>query len=694
MKKISLFLLITFCCLVSSFVLFGIRRPFNWNYGANNNKVLIQAEDAEEKETADEKKDEKKEKEKSAADRVLEGITKELKKYWDAFNWENFKELVQKRYKSQFQQLGEVKASVTKGVKVDSMGELDSGTTKEGRFIVDRIRVAQEALEPYTGLNFYSTEEIPRIACAFSGGGYRAMITTAGFLKGLEDIGLLDAVMNISTLSGSTWYLGPWTFLQNPATGAKVTANEFSMMLLDKIKNDKFNLLSVKGAKNFDVEDYIEGVFWPKIIFDKIFSSVDIYGAMLAHYLLADCPGKRMNLRLSNQWFNVREGNHPWPSYTAVSMHKANGGYLYNWYEFNPEEVRNLEYNLAIPAYSFGRKFENGEAVDLPPRESFGFLMGIFGSAYTVNLKDIIRIMFGGIPKEDSDIEQLIATWYKKPVSWAKKGLSTLKDIGELAVQFKFKEIWEKTSPFLDQVQAAVFARVLAMIADAPQFEVLGVKVRLGTARVAPAQINNPFKGYEGAQAWLKARDNLTLVDGGINYNIPVRPLFRPERQIDLIIIGDASGNVPKEGSADLALALKDVKRFYGIEYTKDALLSSKTIEIYRPNQKTYPRVDEVFKKVVPPTIVYFNFLKDDTLIDRQEDPELQRLIYENDLKNFDPRKCLEGFCGTFNFDYTQDEFKQLSGIAEFNIKVHNLAIKALIAERAELRQEKPEFGF
>ena len=52
------------------------------------------------------------------------------------------------------------------------------------------------------------------IGVACSGGGYRAMIASLGFFKGMADTGLLDATMYASSLSGSTWFLVPWTLLK------------------------------------------------------------------------------------------------------------------------------------------------------------------------------------------------------------------------------------------------------------------------------------------------------------------------------------------------------------------------------------------------------------------------------------------------------------------------------------------------
>lgn len=604
---------------------------------------------------------------KGTVEGVLAGVKDEVQKYSDEFSSANFKQAVQEQYKKEAERLGIASAEVINGVKVTADGQLDPNS-EEGKYIQRRLAVAQPALEEFTGLKF-ERNEVPRIGCAFSGGGYRAMILTAGFLRGLEDIGLIDGVTNMAGLSGSTWCLGPWTFMQSE--GSKVTAAQFSESIIQKIRKKRLNIKAVKPVINFKLEQYAGKVFWPKIVFDKVYSSVDVYGALLSYYLLGDFGDKRFTMYLYDQLSNIRSGNGPWPSYTAVSMHKANGNYLYNWYEFNPAEVRNLENNLAIPSYSFGRKFENGVATDLPPQETFGFLMGIFGSAYTVNMKDIKRIVFGDTEKPSDGITEKM------------NKIKTLVSKGDV------KDAWEVAKPVLSQVQMEVFRKVVEKIAGEDKLSIPMTGIRVGTARVSPAQVRNPFKGYPAAQAWLKPKKDITLVDGGIAYNIPIRTMFRPERDIDLIIVGDASGNVPKTGNKDLLLGFEDIKRFYGINYEKDEQLSSKTMEVWHPVETAYANVDAKFKGVMPPSVVYFNFLKDDELIKGAEaDPSLQQVVAGSDLKNYTPM-CVDEYCGTMNFDYTEKEFRQLSGIAEFNIKAQQGKLKKLVGQVAEARKKK-----
>jgi Lysophospholipase catalytic domain len=605
-----------------------------------------------------------------------------LKELWDSFSWVDFKQQYQKEYGLQYS--GE-KGIVSQGVPLTPKGYLDPGVSDEAKYLSKRLQAIKKPLEHFMGYSFDSKDELPRIGCVFSGGGYRAMIATAGFLKGLEDVGLLSTVMYISTLSGSTWCLGPWTLMQEPAKQKKVTMNEFMRLLIDKIKDKHLNPLASFSERDFDVKLFANLIAWPKIIFEQIINSVDIYGAALSHFLLSDFGAERQNQRLSNMLQCVKEGNHPWPIFTAVSMHQQKEGYLYNWYEFNPEIIMNLEHMLYFPSFAFNRKFDAGVTVDYASKQSFGFLMGIFGSAYTINLKDVKRILFGGEAETQQEQEQLMAAWYQKPISWAKSSLNKLKSIFSLAVSGKFRAIWEQSKQDLDQIKAAVVAQLINSISD----------TRVGSMRVAPAQIHNPFKRFAKVkQPWLRDRDYLTFVDAGIDYNLPLRPLFRPERQLDLIIVGDASGDVPISGSAELTKGLADIKRFWGVTYKQDEQVSNTVVSVYRPEQTTYPLGGEKTKHVKPPIIVYLNFLKDDALLAKeQKNSAIRSVIENNNLRAFNPNECIKTFCSTFNFEYTERQFKQLAGMAEFNIKAHVPVIKALLNERIEMRQEAVEFG-
>lgn len=466
----------------------------------------------------------------------------------------------------------------------------------------------------YFGLTL-DNDDLKTIAFVGTGGGYRALTLTLGYLKELEAQGLLHALSYISTLSGSTWFLGPWMFMGG---NIKFMQN----YILGLINQGYFNLEAV--VRKMDLRRFIDDVIWPKFVFGQPLSSVDLYGGLLAEALLSQRGNMRQKMHLSDQWNTIQDGSYPFPIYTAASMHHIDQEYRYHWYEFTPLEVRNLELNLAIPAFAFDWEFDKGQSSLAAPEQSFGFLMGIFGSAYSVNLKDIVRIMFAEISKEEKQ---------------------------------------QKSE--LERIKYRITRAIIEALSETP---------KVGSVRVAPAQINNPFKGlasgYSPAarQPWLNARDYLTFVDSGIDYNIPVRPLFRPERGVQAIVIGESSGNV--EAAADMKKVFADIKRLYNFTYERVDDKSNKTLHFYKDKEHAQA-----------PVIVYVNFLKDENLIKQgEQDRALKKLLEDHELYTFDPLHCVQkDFCNTFNFNYSSKEFLQLAAMAEFNMRANKPAIEAFL---------------
>ncbi len=526
---------------------------------------------------------------------------------------------------------------------------LDPGYSLEGEFLSNRLEKTRIALQKYTGLQI-PHNAIPRIGFVFSGGGYRAMILTSAYLKGFEELGIFDAAQYMVGLSGSSWWIGPYVFMQSAERSLSVEA--FNNKLKQKIEVDIFNPVSKNNILSFSKDRVANDIIFPKVVFGQPISSVDFYGALLAHALLSDFGAYQQRKHLSDQYFHIKSGAAPWPIYTAVSMHSlAEHVYMYNWYEFNPEEIRNLELDIALPAFAFGRSFNAGKSQDFAPEQSFGFLMGIFGSAFAVNLNDLKRIMLGdGLDKKGAELL-----------------LEVVQDEQE-GDEEKVVALSENPSIF-QRMKNALVERVLISLGD----------TRIGKKRAAPASINNPFKGYEGVGSWLHDRDLLTFIDAGIAYNIPLRPLFRPDRQLDIIFVGDGSSNV--ESADELKKAFADLERVYKITYAKDEEKSDKTVQVYRSSSNNAP------------IIIYINFLKDDDLITRaQEDPKLAAQIEKLNLSEFNVQECLdEGYCSTFNFNYSLNQFEQLSLVGQLNVMMHNDLFLELIEERIE--QDKFEFG-
>jgi hypothetical protein len=102
----------------------------------------------------------------------------------------------------------------------------------EASWLSNRTPKANAALVKYLDNAFekttnpYNVSELmkspPRLGLAVSGGGYRAMLNGAGVMKGLQDLGVMDATLYVSGLSGGAWAVGSWALNNFPPIAALV----------------------------------------------------------------------------------------------------------------------------------------------------------------------------------------------------------------------------------------------------------------------------------------------------------------------------------------------------------------------------------------------------------------------------------------------------------------------------------------
>jgi|SRR3989338_1525381 len=215
-------------------------------------------------------------------------------------------------------------------------------------------------------------ENVPKIGICASGGGCRAMLGTLGFLMGLEDIGVLDTVQYISSLSGSSWCIAPWI------------SKEYRLIDLkqDLVKKLETNILTA----NLDYSDLLR-----KYAYEQPISMVDIYGLLLGNKLLEN------NYKLSYQKNIINNRFYPFPIYTSIIAN--NGLNLYEWMEYTPIEIGSRYMNSYIPTWSFNRYFEYGYSLRSIQEPSLSYLMGIWGSAFSANINEILSHLSNNLPQ-------------------------------------------------------------------------------------------------------------------------------------------------------------------------------------------------------------------------------------------------------------------------------------------------------
>ena len=386
----------------------------------------------------------------------------------------------------------------------------------EREFLRQRRKHTTKALAKYLGVPKADVhpDDVPVIAMCGSGGGLRALVSGASAGLCAQESGLLDCITYTSGVSGSCWLqtlfhssIGRHDFDQiiqhlKQRIGIHIAYPPAALSLLSQAPTNKF-LLS----------GFVEKL---KGVPDAEFGLVDIYGLLLGARLLV--PKGELNvqttdLKVSNQQDYVGAGEAPLPIYTAVrheipahlsenvtepskyAWHNTKHFDWFQWFEWTPYEFSCEELECGIPTWAVGRSWhagdtawrENGLAL---PELRVPLMMGIWGSAFCATLSHYYK-----------EIRPILKT-----AGFAKlDGLLSGKD-----------EDLVKVHP----IDPAVI----------PNFA-LGLKDKL--PETCPESIHTS--------------SHLQLMDAGMSNNLPIYPLLRPGRNVDVIIAFDASADVKED---------------------------------------------------------------------------------------------------------------------------------------------------
>lgn len=360
----------------------------------------------------------------------------------------------------------------------------------------ERSVVTRKACETFFDTSVYPNNT-PTVALCFSGGGMRAAILTLGCLKAAHDIGLLDCCTYCAGLSGSTWSLAGATAWAGECHNSRNAIADYCSFLRNNVNVQ-------------DLEDFITGEraqeFWEylekRILSYKELSGIELYGYFLTMLLLPKLGNNKFDTTLSQTHAFLKNGSFPMPLYAAMEASHL----PYRCVEFTPFEMGIAEdINRYIPMHGFGMNFLNGTGVGY--EKTLGYCMAMFGSAFAVNLHDIIVHMC------DALLSKISAPIFLK-----------------FAVRLLLDGAIEKIYASHADSNFATLTQQHFMAAHVPNY------------------------CYGIAENPLNAVKNVTLIDAGIGfYNIPLVPLLNPERHVDVIIVYDASEDV--QGAPGLVAA-------------------------------------------------------------------------------------------------------------------------------------------
>jgi phospholipase A2 len=360
-----------------------------------------------------------------------------------------------------------------------------------------------------------------------SGGGLRALVAGAGSLLAAGEDGLFDCVTYTAGVSGSCWLQALY---HSSLSGRRLNK------MVDHLKarigiHIAYPPVALAALNSAPTNKFLLSGFVEKLRGDPSsdFGLVDIYGLLLAARLLVpkgEVGVNEADLKISNQRAYIKHGEHPLPIYTAVRHEipiieestelgnamdppseeiksKAKKEAWFQWFEITPYEMSCEEIQASIPTWAIGRKFENGR--DIPfdeeelrvPELRLPLLLGIFGSAFCATLSHYYR-----------EIRPLV------------KGLAGFGGIDDLI---------EGRNDDLSKVHPIDPASI-------PNF---AYKMEHRLPETTP-------------ESMYKMK-HLKLMDAGMSNNLPIYPLLRPGRDVDILVAFDASADVKTDNWLSVA---------------------------------------------------------------------------------------------------------------------------------------------
>lgn len=493
---------------------------------------------------------------------------------YDEVQWVISKPIIEEAEKLEHQFLDKIQKYYNKHPFAQTAANVTYGnhlSSQEKMSTEQRLHRAHDALEKVLE-DQIPLEKTPRIAVCMSGGGMRAAMCSYALMAGLDECGLLDAITYGAVLSGSTWFMIDWIYSGEP---------------LNQYYADLIQSLSHMHA--FSPETLAQ-TLWRKYIYQQDTSLVDVYGVYLGNTFLQHIKNSvdREWATFSSMAYRIADGSFPFPLCTAAETSAEN-----HWVTFSPFNVSSDSLNFSIPTWSFGRKFVAGVSADFAPECSLGFFMGIWGSALSGSVEDMLKISL-------NDLHPLL---YNK-------------------------------------INAAL---TISGISD---------------IRLAGVYVHSPLYGYDQSLYRKRNVEHMIFMDAGYICNLPIKPLLKDERLVDIIIVMDASQDVHK-GASELKKAEAEIRSqglpFPVIDYSG---ITTHPVNIF---------VDPLDPRA--PVVIYMLPTKDDMY-----DP------------SFDPAKEFMTTYETEHFSYAVKDIEKLVGLIKFNIVSHKndlvRAIKARLSSK------------
>uniref|UniRef100_A0A8C2D2R0 Phospholipase A2 n=2 Tax=Cyprinus carpio TaxID=7962 RepID=A0A8C2D2R0_CYPCA len=534
-----------------------------------------------------------------------------------------------------------------------------------------------------------SPREVPTIAILGSGGGFRAMVGFSGVMKALYESGVLDCAAYVAGLSGSTWYMSMlYSHPEFPAKGP----GDINMELMNRVSSNPLKLLLPQN-----INRYVKAL-WKKKSAGQPVTFTDIFGMLIGETLI---PG-RMDTKLSSLQAKINEGQSPLPLFTCLHVKPDVSELMFaDWVEFSPHEIGMAKYGTFMSPGLFGSKFFMGSVVKQYEENPLHFLMGVWGSAFSILFNRVLGVKettsSSTMEEELEQIkpEHIVGDDSADNEEETQRGTESTEAEDERQrhaqaswVQRMLTSIMGDTTLFTTREGRAGkvhnFMLGLNLNSSLP-FSPFGCLMNQTSVDEEVDAVTDPDE-FERIYEPLDVKSKkIHIVDSGLTFNLPFPLILRPQRGVDLIISFDFSAR-PSDSSPPF----------------KELLLAEKWA---RMNKLPFPKIDsKVFDREGLKECYVFKPNKGDKCC-----PTVIHLVLANiDFRNFKapgvPRNTDKEIefgdfdifddpaspFSTFNFQYSNQAFKRLHDLMEFNTLNNIEVIKEAIKDSILQRRENP----
>uniref|UniRef100_W5M5C3 PLA2c domain-containing protein n=1 Tax=Lepisosteus oculatus TaxID=7918 RepID=W5M5C3_LEPOC len=223
-------------------------------------------------------------------------------------------------------------------------------------------------------------DRVPPIAVLGSGGGLRAMVALMGTLTELGAQNLLDTIMYLCGVSGSTWCMS--SLYHDPQWSSHVEEAETKMV--ETLNMDNFSFLKMRQKINESTED-------------EKFSLTDVWAAGVVYKIVKEMDDRKLSKEEDVDMTN------PYPIYAAVDKsqmkkEKHNKGI---WFEITRHEAGYPEYGAFVDTSVLGSQFSGGNKIKHKDEMDILYLQGLclFLLETLCPLKQFISLSYYRMPE-------------------------------------------------------------------------------------------------------------------------------------------------------------------------------------------------------------------------------------------------------------------------------------------------------